>query len=133
MAAIITIDRYPSDSPELVPVMTHLLKLEMYDPTYDNSPSGLRQRLTAAMDPDCITFSDLWVARKDQVTVGVAMLTYDYEDVLHVFVAPQFRRQGIGYQLVQAAQAVHDSFCAHYTETSRSLFARACITDFAQM
>jgi ribosomal protein S18 acetylase RimI-like enzyme len=69
----------------------------------------------------------MWVAFDGPHPVGIASIEkpdYHNKEILNLYVNPDYRRQGLGDQLVVLAKASGILFDVYYTPTSKSLYSR---------
>jgi predicted N-acetyltransferase YhbS len=98
------------ESPEHLPLVAGWIYDEFWRDTPRHSPASLEQLLRQAKRRDAIPISLL--AMRDDVPVGTVNLIENDDDsrpeltpwLAALFVAPQWRRQGVGSLLVQSAK-----------------------------
>lgn len=107
-------------------MVTQLKHAELYGAA-NATRSGLFKMYDRVLDHDTAWVKRLWVAFDGFAPVGVASIEkpdYHNKEILDLFVAPAYRRQGIGDRLISAAKASGIVFDVYFTATSKSLYAR---------
>jgi GNAT superfamily N-acetyltransferase len=104
-----------------------LYQADLYDPHYGIHDPGLLFHYGRAHNEGETSLVDLWVAREDALPVGVVALDRGLRDVLHLYVAPLYRRLGIGRELLRPYRALEqgEALVGYYTRDSFTLFSEA--------
>ena len=111
----------------IMEAMDALYRNEVYDSYLGVNEGGLLEHYTLAHNEGEVSIHTLWIVHDKGVPIGVAAVDRGIRDVVHLYVRPEHRNQGLGQALMKAVMMNPGDrpLAGNYTSEAAHLFRRA--------